>query len=567
MNLIVLKSAHTSSRIVDKTYEFTHEIEREVIYDSILNKEKAILHKRISEYLEALYVNDVENHYEILCIHLVKAGLPKKAAGYYYEAAMKQKEGFNLYSALECFERFIDLVKADGGNTSDERILNAYREKGRIHFINANYDEALEQFYTALKYAEMQDDINNIKILIAEVYKDMGRLEDALLIINELESELRQGNSNYGRWLQLKCNILRIKGDTGALMLAKKSEKTILKTGDFRSLSEIMKHAGMIYFSKGDIDNALDYMNKSYRYAEKNKLLEIMAKVSGDLGIIYHSTGMISKAQEFFNKSIDISKKLSYQRGFIAGSINLGILFLDKGQFVSAKKLFHQSHEIAREVGSKLYECVSLTNLGDIAYETGEFEAVQKYYEDSLSLARELEATVEEGVNYIGLARVEMKFNRHQDASELLERAFMIFNEADELAGLGDYYTYKGYIEQQDGRFKAAEEHYDKAADIFGECRNDKKKLKAIRYKGSLLVQTGQHKEAIELFEQSILEADSVESDYESAKCWFGKYKALIAAGRQDEANTSIQKAVSYIKKADDCRWSSIILSENSRIK
>ena len=31
----------------------------------------------------------------------------------------------------------------------------------------------------------------------------------------------------------------------------------ILKTGDYRSLSETMKHAGMIYFSKGDIDNAL----------------------------------------------------------------------------------------------------------------------------------------------------------------------------------------------------------------------------------------------------------------------------------------------------------------------
>ena len=561
MNLITLKSTHTSARIVDKTYEFTHEIEREVIYDSILNKEKRILHKRISEYLETVYSKDIENHYESLCNHLIKAGIPKKAAGYYFKAAMKQQDGFNLSSSMECFDRFLELSGAESGIASDERIFNAYKGKGHIHFINANYDGALEQFYKALEHARLQDDINNIKIQIAEVYKDMGNLENASVIINELEPGLREGNSNYGKWLQLKCNILRIKGDTGALALAKKSEKTILKTGDYRSLSEIMKHAGMIYFSRGDIDNALSYMNKSYRYAEKNKLLEIMARVSGDLGIIYHSTGMISKALEFFNKSMDISKKLSYQRGVIAGCINLGILYLDKGLFLSALKLFAESLALSREVGSKLYECVSLTNLGDISYETDESETAKKYYEDSLSLARELEASVEEGVNYIGLARIHLKFERYKEAAELLEEAWRIFKEADELVGLGDCHIYKGYIEQQNGRFEAAEEHYDKAVAIFNECRNDNKKLKAIRYKGSLLMQRGDFSDTLELFDEAISEAEKLESDYESAKCWFGKYKALKAAGRYAEADASIEKAAGYIIKVDDCRWTGIILS------
>ncbi len=561
MNLISLKSTHTSARIVDKTYEFTHEIEREVIYDCILNKEKITLHKRISEYLEAAYSRDIENHYEVLCTHLIKAGMPRKAAGYYFKAAMKQKDGFNLSSSLECFDRFLELSGTETGNITDERTFNAYKGKGHIHFINANYEEALEQFFKAIEHAGLQDDINQIKIQIAEVYKDMGNLEDASKIIYELEPEFREGSSNYGKWLQIKCDILRIKGDTSALALAKKSEKAILKTRDYRSLSEIMKHAGTIYFNRGDIDNALSYMNKSYRYAEKNKLLEIMAKVSGNLGIIYHSTGMISKALEFFNKSMDISKKLSYQRGVIAGCINLGILYLDKGLFLSAKELFAESLVISREFGSKLYECVSLTNLGDIAYETDESGAAEKYYEESLSLARELEASVEEGVNYIGLTRIHLMFDRCQEAAELLEAAWRIFKEADESVGLGDCHTYKGYIEQQKGCFDAAEEHYDKAVEIFNECRNDKKKLKAVRYKGYLLMEKGRFSEAIELFDQAAMEADRIESDFESAKCWFGKYKVLKATGCCDEAAATIEKAAAYIKKVDACRWTSIIVT------
>ena len=562
MNLIYLKSTHTSARIVDKTYEFTHDIEREVIYDSLLNKEKTILHKKIGEYLETAYSNELENHYETLSIHFIKAGMPKKAADYYYKAALKRKDGFNLSSSLEYFDRFLELACPESGNISDDRIFNAYKEKGHIHFINANYDGALEQLYKALDYTGLQDDAYHIKMQIAEVYKDMGKLEDASQIINELEPKVFEGNQNYGKWLQMKCNILRIKGDTSALALAKKSEKVILKTGDYRSLSETMKHAGMIYFSKGDIDNALSYMNKSYRYAEKNKLLEIMAQVSGDLGIIYHSIGMIAKALEFFNKSMDISRKLSYQKGVIAACINLGILYLDKGLFLSAQKLFHESLSIAREVGSKLYECASLTNLGDICYETGAFEAAERNYEDSLVLARELEAPVEVGVNFLGLARIHLKYERLNKAAELLEEASLIFKEADELVSLGDCHTYEGYIKQQQGGLEAAEEHYDKAAAIFIECRNDKKKLRAIRYKGSLLLKKGLYSEALQLFDKAVAEADKLESDYETAKCWFGRFKALYADSRFAEAVSSLEKAAVCINKVDACRWTDIILKE-----
>lgn len=561
MNLIALKSTHTSARIVDKIYEFAHETEREVIYDSILNKEKKLLHRKVGEYLETVYSTDIENYYEVLGIHFIKAAMPKKAAEYYLKAALKLKDGFNLNNSLEYFDRFLELTGNESGSAFSGWIFSAYKEKGHIHFINANYDGALEQFYKALDHANLQDDINQVKMQIAEVYKDMGRLEDASQIINELEPGLREGNSNYGKWLQMKCNILRIKGDTSALALAKKAEKVILKSGDYRSLSETMKHAGMIYFSKGDIDHALSYMNKSYQYAEKNKLLEIMAKVSGDLGIIYHSTGMISKALEFFNKSMDISKKLSYQRGVIAACINLGILYLDKGLFLSARKLFTESLEIAREVGSKLYECASLTNLGDISYETGEFEAAERNYLESLVLARELKAPVEEGINFTGLARIHLKFDRFEEAAGLLEAALGIFRDADELISLGDCHTYKGYIDQRKGSFGTAAEHYDNAVAIFSECRNDKKKMKAIRYKCSLLLQEGLIADALQLYDEAVSTVDKLESDYESAKCWFGRYTALQAAGRHDEAAACIEKAAAYIKKVDDCRWTGIIQS------
>lgn len=563
-NLIELKSTHTSARIVDKIYEFTHEIEREVIYDSILNKEKAVLHKKIGEYIETTFNKEIESYFEVLCVHFVKAGMTRKASEYYFKTALKLKESFNFSSSLEYFDGYLELAGQEAVPSNDYKLFSTYREKGHIHFITANYEEALENLHKALDTARLPEDKHYIMLQIAEVYKDTGKLDAAAAIIDEIETRLREGSPIYGRWLQLKCNILRLKGDKEALSLARKSERIMLKSGDYRSLSETMKHAGMIYFNKGDIDNALSYMNKSYKYAEKNNLMEIMAKVSGDLGIIYHSTGMISKALEFFNRSMDISRKLSYQRGVIAACINLGILYLDKGLFNPAQELFNESLDIAREANSKLYECVSLTNLGDIAYETGDIDRTVKYYEASLGLADEIKAPVEKGVNFLGMAKVNIRNGMLEAADSLLDSAAEIFKEAEELTCLGDYHTYKGLIKQETGDMEAAEEHYGKALEIFTECRNDKKKLKAIRYRCRLFLQEGFVEEALKLLNEAIGEADKLESDYESAKCWFERYNALQEAGSIGEATASLDKAAAFIGKVDPCRWSQVILNARS---
>lgn len=558
LNFIDLKATHTSSHGIDRIYEFSHEIEREIIYDGILNKDKKTYHKKIGEYIETNYPEDLHNYYEILCLHFEKAGIAKKAAGYYYKTATKHKNIFNLNVSLDYYDKFLKLAFNDAAFY--EEIFNTHLEIGNIHLINANYEAALANFNKAMEYTKLQDNINYLMILVAEVYKDMGRTEEAINIVDDIGTRIRENSNIYGRWVQIKCNLLRIKGDNAALRLAKKYEKVILKSGDYRSLSETMKHAGMIYFNKGDIDNALSYMNKSFKYAEKNNLLEIMAKVSGDLGIIYHSTGLISKALEFFNKSMEISRKISYQRGIIAACINLGILYLDKGQFINAQKLFIESLLISREVGSRLYECVSLTNLGDISYETGEFDTSSKYYKDSSVIAREIKAPIEEGVNMLGSAKILIKLDKYTEASKLIDTAHKIFSEADELISIGDCHTFNGYIDQSKGSLETAEIFYNKALTIYIECRNDKKKLRILRYKADILMKKGLYNEAIDLYISAIQEADKLESDYELAKCWYGRYLALNAAGLVNEASESLKKAGSYIDKVDYCRWKDIIL-------
>lgn len=442
------------------------------------------------------------------------------------------------------------------------RVSECYREIGHIHFINANYALALENLEKACSKALLEDDKLNGKLLIAEVYKDQGHLEEAMAVLDEIESRMVEGNPLYGGWLQMKCNILRIQGDPAALGLAKKSEKILLKARDFRNLSETMKHAGMIFFIKGEIENALSYMNKSFKYAEKNNHLDIMAKLSGDIGIIYHSTGMTSKAMEFLGKSMDISRKLSYRKGVTAAGINLGILYLDKGMFNMAQKLFAESLEVCRQVSSKLYECICMTNLGDVQYELGDFECSKQYYMQSMELAKSISAPIEEGVNYLGLARVLIKIGEDMEADRLLEAANVIFRETDEASYNADYYSCKGLLAQAAGDFDRALADYESASIAADDCSNSRKKLKAIRLKGSLLLCMDKPERAVSAFDEAVAEAKALDSDYEAAKCWFGRYRAMMALRRQEEAESCLAAADACISRVDKCRWTEKIRQE-----
>lgn len=566
VGIIALKNVHTSSKTVDRVYVFVHDVEREVIYDGILNREKRGLHKKTAEYIEAEYRKNIEDYFELLGEHYSRAGMPAKAADYYYRTALKLKGRYSLPDALDYFAKYLEFSDK-GASGADSRVSACYREIGHIHFINANYKAALENLEKACSLAVLEDDTNSIRLLTAEVYRDQGMHDAAMAVLDEMEQRLGEGNPLYGGWLQMKCNILRIQGDPSALGLARKSEKILLKAKDFRNLAETMKHAGMIFYSRGEIDNALTFMGKSFKYAEKNNLLDIMAKVSGDIGVIHHSTGMVSKAMEFLNMSMNISRKLSYRRGVTAAGINLGILYLDKGMFEMAEKLFNEALEVCREVNSKLYECISMTNLGDVEYELGDFKRSRQYFMESLELARSINAPIEEGANCIGLARVLIKTGEETEAEELLEKAHSIFKQTDETSYDADYFVYKGLLAQESGDYETALACYENAVVSADDSGYSKKKLKAYRFKGSLLLSTGRIAEADAIFMKAVALARDLDSEYETAKCWYGRYKAQMSANMPAEAFSSLDTAVSYINKVDKCRWREKIIREYSEYR
>jgi class 3 adenylate cyclase/predicted ATPase len=562
MNIISLKTAYTTSGVVERVFGFNQDMEREAIYDSILNKDKKELHSKTGEIIESIYAKEIEDYYEILFTHFGKAGQNKKASDYAFKTAIKNKDNYNFTNALTYYNEFLKLPQDDNDPENKSRVMYAYKDIGYINFIIANYDLALENLNKALSLARLYDDIYSIKLMIAEVYKEQDAYDNAILILDEIQPKIKRENILYGKLLQMKCSVLRILGNPEALNIAKKSEELLTATRDYENLSETMNQAGIIYYTLGEISDSLFYMDKSYKYAEKINNLAIMAKVSGNLGAVYHATGMISKAQEFFDKSIHVSRKISDQQGYIAGCINLGILYMDKGLFSKAEVLFNEAISISREIASRLNESVALTNIGDIMYERGLKDEALEYYNKSLEIVREINVPIGEGINYISSARLYIEMEQNDRIPEMLETSYKIFNEAGEIAYLSDYYRYKALHELMTGDANKALEYCEKAISIAEDVRSDMRKIKALRLKGNILACLDDHlSKAIDLFTESITLSHQLESDYEAAKGYLGRLELYKQLDNTTLAEADLSYAKECIGKVDRCRLSEIIES------
>lgn len=558
MNIISQKTAYIASGVVEKVLMFNQDTEREAIYSNILNKDKREYHIKIGDIIESRHAKEIEDYYEILFTHYSKANQVKKAAHYAFKTALKYRNIFDMKSSLEYYDRFLELSKEEN-DSEDTRVLHAYRDMGYINFIMAEYDKALDNLNKALQRAKLYDDIYDIKLLIADIYKEQDAYEDALNILDEIQPKLKKENILYGKLLQMKCNIYRIMGNPEALDIAQKSEELLTKIMDFENISEMMNQAGIIYFTKGDIENSLHCLDKAYKSGEKINNLAIMSKVSGNLGAIYHATGMISKAQEYFKKSIQISQKISDQQGYIASSINLGILYMDKGLFDQAEVLFNESMESSTEIASRLNESVILTNLGDIMYERGFMDKALDYYNKSLSIVREINVPIGEGINYISIARLYINIEEYDKVPEVLKTAYDIFVEAEDIAYINDYFRYMSLYELMVGNIESAMENCEKAISISEEINSDMKKLNALRLKADILAKMGQRSKALELLSESITLAHQMESDYEAAKGYFARYSLNSSLGDSIAAQKDLNLAKEYISKIDNCRFSEVV--------
>ncbi|HVP21099.1 MAG TPA: AAA family ATPase, partial [Anaerolineaceae bacterium] len=92
-------------------YEFTHEKLREVTYTEVSAPQRRLLHRRIAQAVEALFVADLEPVFGQIAVHYDRAGIPENAIPYYNRAGVAASSVYANEVAIALLKRGLELLQ------------------------------------------------------------------------------------------------------------------------------------------------------------------------------------------------------------------------------------------------------------------------------------------------------------------------------------------------------------------------------------------------------------------------------------------------------------------------
>jgi tetratricopeptide (TPR) repeat protein/predicted amidohydrolase len=201
--------------------------------------------------------------------------------------------------------------------------------------------------------------------------------------------------------------------------------------GNKRNIAMVLNNLGNAYIVKGELDQALEVHQRSLAIRTELDLKQDTSSSLINVGSIYHLKGELDSASDYYQRSLVISEELGDKPNIALAINNLGSVYTLKGELGQALEHLQRSLEIYKELGFKPKVALLLLNTGDVYRKMGNIEQALDYYQQSLALYEELENAHYVAVVLFGLLWVALEKEDSSSAQNYLGKLQQI-NERTE---------------------------------------------------------------------------------------------------------------------------------------
>jgi tetratricopeptide (TPR) repeat protein len=470
------------------TYIFRHSLTQEVAYESLLQKKKQEIHKRIAQAIEELYSDRLEEFYEVLAYHYSKSN--KYEIAYEYlrlsgDKAIRSRsnwEAFRFYNqALKVLDNFTDTeqYKRKGievrllmtfpmrnlaypedsfqileqgeqiaRELGDEKALaGIYSAIGYYHTFHGDSYLGIEYSEKCLQQALIIEDVELVAMTGFDLclsYTQAGEYDKvanlAPNILSLLESKEHELGT-FGGILQLNPytaimanygHALAWLGDyekglqccDGALRSAKEDGR---KTGI--AYAELMY--GWVFVHRGDGQNAVEHLSNCIKYCEEAEVVIMIGSASSGLGLGYYFLGQFEMAQQYAEKAIKIQNELGIPFYLSLAYWLSGLVNLQYGNLEIAQNWIEQALELTQTNNEKHIEGCMRLYLGAILGRLMEskYEQAEAYLIQGLEILHQLELKSWVPQGYLFLGELYLDMGQKEKALQKFTEAQGMFQE------------------------------------------------------------------------------------------------------------------------------------------
>jgi two-component system, sensor histidine kinase and response regulator len=211
----------------------------------------------------------------------------------------------------------------------------------------------------------------------------------------------------YGRMYNFLANY---KSALSCLNLALGCSKQLK---DQRGQTDAYKNIGIVYYSEGQLSNALEYYYKGLLIALQNHYTVLSGEIYNDIGVTLQTMEMYPKALDYFNKALVVIKSENDIQGVGTMNENIGEILLDQAKYNEALPYLYFALGIAKKQKDIDGQTSTFADLGLCYAHLGQLPRAIKYLDTSVRIAiNDKVAYFNLAYAYIGLATV---YNMQKD--------------------------------------------------------------------------------------------------------------------------------------------------------
>ena len=449
----------------EKYYRFHHDVIRKVVYDSIPDSSKKILHKTAGEVIEDLFSEKIEQYYYVLCDHFEKGGAEEKTIEYLEKAGDKARESFENERALGYYEKVNNFTFEKNSKVNSKtilkqlqvlKILGRWTESLNIcnNLLNQTYfKKDLElyyqyKFYTAdiyyhqsnyiksidgllklsknLLYTSKQEKYLEILGLLCLNYYESGNPNKAEIyakIFYELSKET-ESKLNLAKAFEYLGLVERLRGNFRvAISYFQKSLPLYEKSDNKYKAAILTNRIGINYSELSEFSKSLIYFEKCQRLTEKNGDIREYIHAIGNVGIAYTSMGNTHKALNIYKKRLELSKQINYVEAIASTLSCIGVCNYNEKLFDEALINYSSALTLFKKIGMKTNTASMYCNIALLHMHRGNYGEALKYIGLQMEINRSIKDKKGLCLGHINIANLYKRIKQNTEAARNYKKA------------------------------------------------------------------------------------------------------------------------------------------------
>lgn len=340
----------------ESTYVFRHAMIMEVVYDTILSRQKRMLHRSIGEAMEALYKGNVEEKSASLARHFIEGGMPEKAAQYLRFAARKARKSGLYIDAIEYSRKRISALEQLRQTEAIQKQVIDARTAMAIYYIGINRHAEAKKIVDPIVSLAVT---LNYKKGLAGIFVALGSYHWAV--------------ENYEKAVD---HLLR-------------AIDAAMTTSDWLGLWYAYYFLGATYAYTSQFEKALEFFGKALALSETgNEPIGICFSKATMAGLVLNCSGRVAEAYKVSSEAVRTAEEFGDTHTKGMAYAYHGFVCFFKGDFEKACRFLTEAIALGRKTGHLTFKAWAESFLAYTYYYQQKYKKARKYFRDGMSTTR-----------------------------------------------------------------------------------------------------------------------------------------------------------------------------------